>query len=607
MDIKGFKAKDGTIHQYDYTSLANVPEKEESNGADLGITGAKVGQTVEIIEVDEKGVPTKWKSVDFPDSGGNVDLTGYATEQWVKDQNYLTEVPDGYAKTEDIPEAYTLPVANTATLGGVKPTVAKNEAMTQPVAIDENGGMWTTAAATGTVLVAASDAPDAIKAAAQYVCTGVNDQLMINAAIETVGEGEVRLSGGNFYLTGGIIPKDRIILYGRNSVLNVCDEISSTVTQAYTGGDTVIHVADASKFVIGQKVSTDANLHQSYLCFIVDIDTANNTVTLDAPLHATKGFEANTYKLVADFSVVHCYGLSNVTIEGLVINGNGDSYGFYDTSYGSNGIHFVSGCTECKAINCTINNVKCHGILVSRSGQCQVLNCVVDNCKRLGMDIFGEPGGHLIHGCVAKNCTATGIQGHNVVNTIFSNCIATNCGIGISAQEGPNNVVITGCELYSNRNAIKCIAVSAKTINIVGNTIIGSALDAIQLDAENSTDWVIAHNIIKESAKQAINVIGIKGFSIVGNHISNCYATDTASAITNNAAIKISGVASNGYVADNHIILTTTETKGCVCGIAEYSLTGDNNVVVNNVIRGARIAATQKLGTNSKFENNYEF
>ena len=41
-------------------------------------------------------------------SGGNVDLTGYASEQFVRDGfqpkgNYLTAVPDGYAKTEDIP------------------------------------------------------------------------------------------------------------------------------------------------------------------------------------------------------------------------------------------------------------------------------------------------------------------------------------------------------------------------------------------------------------------------------------------------------------------------------------------------------------------------
>lgn len=45
----------------------------------------------------------------IPDSGGNVDLTGYATEQYVKDYaqpkgEYLTAVPDGYAKTEDIPK-----------------------------------------------------------------------------------------------------------------------------------------------------------------------------------------------------------------------------------------------------------------------------------------------------------------------------------------------------------------------------------------------------------------------------------------------------------------------------------------------------------------------
>lgn len=41
-------------------------------------------------------------------SGGDVDLTGYATEQWVQKGyqpkgNYLTEVPEDYAKKEDIP------------------------------------------------------------------------------------------------------------------------------------------------------------------------------------------------------------------------------------------------------------------------------------------------------------------------------------------------------------------------------------------------------------------------------------------------------------------------------------------------------------------------
>lgn len=57
-------------------------------------------------------------------SDGNVNLKGYATEQFVHDSfqpkgDYLTEVPEGYAKTEDIPDPYTLPVGGDA-LGGVK-------------------------------------------------------------------------------------------------------------------------------------------------------------------------------------------------------------------------------------------------------------------------------------------------------------------------------------------------------------------------------------------------------------------------------------------------------------------------------------------------------
>lgn len=44
--------------------------------------------------------------IDIPDSGCNVDLTGYATERWVKDQEYLTEVPEGYATKEWVWQNY---------------------------------------------------------------------------------------------------------------------------------------------------------------------------------------------------------------------------------------------------------------------------------------------------------------------------------------------------------------------------------------------------------------------------------------------------------------------------------------------------------------------
>lgn len=46
------------------------------------------------------------------------------------------------AKTADIPDAYTLPVASPTQLGGVNP-VAKTDAMTRGVGVDSNGGLYT--------------------------------------------------------------------------------------------------------------------------------------------------------------------------------------------------------------------------------------------------------------------------------------------------------------------------------------------------------------------------------------------------------------------------------------------------------------------------------
>jgi len=43
----------------------------ESSGGGIAVTGATVGQTVKISEVDENGVPTAWEPTDFPSGGGS--------------------------------------------------------------------------------------------------------------------------------------------------------------------------------------------------------------------------------------------------------------------------------------------------------------------------------------------------------------------------------------------------------------------------------------------------------------------------------------------------------------------------------------------------------
>jgi PKD repeat protein len=64
------------------------------------------------------------------------------------------------------------------------------------------------AAATATISVAAADAPDEVRTAADFVCDGVDDQVEINRAFEALpwDGGTVRLSIGTFRCTDNLVP-----------------------------------------------------------------------------------------------------------------------------------------------------------------------------------------------------------------------------------------------------------------------------------------------------------------------------------------------------------------------------------------------------------------
>ena len=44
-------------------------------GSGIDVSGAAPGQTVKIAAVDDNGRPTSWEPADFPESGGNVDVS----------------------------------------------------------------------------------------------------------------------------------------------------------------------------------------------------------------------------------------------------------------------------------------------------------------------------------------------------------------------------------------------------------------------------------------------------------------------------------------------------------------------------------------------------
>lgn len=94
------------------TALAQAKASGEFDGKD-GINGTNGtdGKDYILTDADKAEIAEMAAElVDIPESGGggSVDLTGYATEQWVQTNyqpkgSYLTAVPEGYAKTDEIP------------------------------------------------------------------------------------------------------------------------------------------------------------------------------------------------------------------------------------------------------------------------------------------------------------------------------------------------------------------------------------------------------------------------------------------------------------------------------------------------------------------------
>ncbi|MEM7111212.1 MAG: hypothetical protein AAF614_02180 [Chloroflexota bacterium] len=67
------------------------------------------------------------------------------------------------------------------------------------------------------LLVAAADAPEVVKTVAHFQCDGVDDQVQINQAIESLGAagGLVQLSEGTFYCHDAVRLNSRITLFGK--------------------------------------------------------------------------------------------------------------------------------------------------------------------------------------------------------------------------------------------------------------------------------------------------------------------------------------------------------------------------------------------------------
>jgi len=143
-----------------------------------------------------------------------------AMEYWTYDDSLLSQAPSG-AAGGDLTGTYPNPtLAATGTAG------TYGSSTTVPVITTDSKGRVTsvttasiasTVSRSSTVIVAASNATAADKAAADYVCTGTADEVKINQAIASFLSGSI-YAGGNVYLTEGTYNISSPINIDRNQI-----------------------------------------------------------------------------------------------------------------------------------------------------------------------------------------------------------------------------------------------------------------------------------------------------------------------------------------------------------------------------------------------------
>lgn len=120
-------------------------------------TTATAGQVIAVKTVDEDGKITEVEAVDMSGgSGGMPNAVQYVAQSLTDEQKAQARENIGagtssfsgsyndLADKPTIPEGYTLPVAASDVLGGVKPA-AKTDAMTSAVGVDADGKLWSVA------------------------------------------------------------------------------------------------------------------------------------------------------------------------------------------------------------------------------------------------------------------------------------------------------------------------------------------------------------------------------------------------------------------------------------------------------------------------------
>jgi len=397
-------------------------------------------------------------------------------------------------------------------------------------------------------LVAASDAPPAVKNIATYVCSGTDDHTTIMDAL-AIGR-PLQLSEGTFALGRNdagpyaIHPPDGAIIRGRGigtTILTLAADVpdATTVIQSASGARNV-EIAflsiDGNKTARGATVQQEnegINLKQPTNCSIhhvyvhdcgqdgIDLDDATSCKISDSTIENCGGAGVH---IGGEFGPARRYStVVNVT---SINNGHARRAWSGNEMYG-NGLN-ASG-SYVQFIGCTsINDAV--GISLYGASYVSVVGCVVVDP---GQDGVGAPG-ITVHGGGSNLIVA-----HNIIYNRAS--ITGAHGIHVGEYGAANRVRVTGNIAVACNSAV--IVTSGDSIDITDNTIHACSSGVRMAAVSTDGRWSVQNNRISQTA---YGVYVATGDGRVSNNII------TGASIR---SIDVRGPISNVTVKDNDVLV----------------------------------------------------
>jgi len=430
---------------------------------------------------------------------------------------------------------------------------------------------------TATVVVAAADAATAAKAQADYVCDGTDDQVEIQAAIDSLpaSGGKVVLSEGTYIVNDTIyVPSNTTIAgYGYNSLIFLAAGVNKPVLEV---GDGAYDAKSSSltENVVITRLRVNGNVAQNpTLAFGIYLNYVRNVL------------------------VDSCY-VEDTHDDGIIVSYDSDRVGIVNNrvSNASSGITIDRGSNNSFVVGNVVSDNTFYGVTLYNTDKIVIKDNISNEiCVEYSRDIL-----------IAGNVIVGGDEGvfltykagvYNERITIMDNLIEAVTYRGIFVDDG---------------------ACPAGLI-IVGNSIYNPGLHGIRVNVNNK-HLIVSGNYVREAGGNGIDVRSSTAI-LLGNRIEysqnhGIYAYDNMHGIiAYNFLYNQSQANDNTYdgillndVNDARIIGNTVFDDGTNrsrYGINEAGgSSADNNIIAFNRCVGQRTLTINRQGANTRIKDN---